>query len=883
MADRDILPDNFKPVHYDLVLTDLDFDSWSYKGTVTIEGELVKPAKEIVLNILKLTLASAKVTAGDQSWDATSLTDDSQKQRATLAFAEELPIAPKASLVVEFTGEINHDFAGFYRSQYKPAAPAAASVPRDSQYHYMLSTQFEACDARRAFPCFDEPSLKATFDLALEVPDDQVALANMPVKETKETKPGKKLVSFERTPVMSTYLLAWAVGDFEYIEAFTDREYDGKKLPVRVYTTRGLKEQGQWALQHAPKIIDFFSEQFDLDYPLPKSDILAVHEFTHGAMENWGLVTYRMTAILFDEERSDVLYRVRIAYVVAHELAHQWFGNLVTMDWWDELWLNEGFATWAGWLAVDHLHPDWEVWAKFTAEGMNSAFGLDAVRASHPIQVPVRDALEVNQIFDMISYLKGCSMIRMLASHVSIPSFLKGVSIYLKKHAYGNAKTTNLWAGISEASGLDVAALMGAWIEKIGYPVLDVTEGDGSVTLKQSRFLSSGDVQPEDDTTTWWLPLALRGKTGVQGVAPLAVTTREETIDGVDGDFYLLNAGATGFYRINYPPSRLTALGTQLDQLSAEDKVFIIGSAADLAFSGHGSSAALLSFVRGLKDEGHLLVMSQAMNSVGELKSIFGGDPKIKKGLEKFTLQLIQPQLDKLGWEPVAGEEFNTALLRKRLLENATQNNHEAIIAHGAKIFADSVADPENKPVPADLRRAVYLAALHAEPASTAAELKKLWYTTSLVDVKETVMLLLGYVPDATVISSLLLPFFISSHPPAPAEDCVAMSDMGFVAASMAANLVARPLLWAYLRDNWDKLLAKLGGNVILVERVIAGALNKFTDLETLAEIDTFFGTVDTKGFDRTLNKAKDIIRTRAAYRARDAQALAEWLEQNGY
>lgn len=248
--------------------------------------------------------------------------------------------------------------AGFYRSKYKPTVEAAKSVPRDDEYHYMLSTQFESCDARRAFPCFDEPNLKATFDFEIEIPEDQVALSNMPEKETKKgNKVGFKVVSFDTTPVMSTYLLAWAIGDFEYVEAFTKRSYNGKNMPVRVYTTRGLKEQGRYALEHAHQTVDYFSEIFGIDYPLPKSDLLAVHEFSHGAMENWGLVTYRTTAVLFDEKESDQRYKNRVAYVVAHELAHQWFGNLVTMDWWNELWLNEGFATWVGWLAVDHLHP----------------------------------------------------------------------------------------------------------------------------------------------------------------------------------------------------------------------------------------------------------------------------------------------------------------------------------------------------------------------------------------------------------------------------------------------------------------------------------------------------------------------------------------------
>lgn len=320
--------------------------------------------------------------------------------------------------------------------------------------------------------------MKATFDFEIEIPEDQVALSNMPEKEVKEVqnKKGLKVVSFERTPVMSTYLLAWAVGDFEYIEDFTKRKYKGKALPVRVYTTRGLKSQAQYALDHAPQVIDYFSEIFAIDYPLPKADLLAVHEFSTGAMENWGLVTYRTTAVLFDEKASDVKYKNRIAYVVAHELAHQWFGNLVTMDWWSELWLNEGFATWVGWIAVDKFHPDWNIWSQFVTEGMQTAFTLDSLRSSHPIEVPVRDALDVDQIFDHISYFKGSSVIRMLATHLGQEIFLKGVSKYLKDHSYGNATTNDLWSAIGEASGQDINTLMDPWIRRIGFPVLTITE-----------------------------------------------------------------------------------------------------------------------------------------------------------------------------------------------------------------------------------------------------------------------------------------------------------------------------------------------------------------------------------------------------------------------
>ncbi|KAJ4288837.1 hypothetical protein N0V88_007166 [Collariella sp. IMI 366227] len=872
MTDRDILPDNFKPVHYDLTIRDLDFPNWSYKGTVryhgsdqnSIDGEIVKGTKEIVLNTLELTLLNSKITVSqgksEQSWESATFTEDTKSQRSTITFPDELPVSSKVSLSIDFTGILNHDMAGFYRAQYKPAAPAAASVPRDDEFHYMLSTQFESCDARRAFPCFDEPNLKATFDFAIEIPEDQVALSNMPAKETKSVEGGKKLISFERSPVMSTYLLAWAVGDFEYIEAFTDREYNGKKLPVRVYTTRGLKEQGRWALEHAPKIIDYFSEQFEIDYPLPKSDILAVHEFTHGAMENWGLVTYRMTAILFDEKLSEAKFRNRIAYVVAHELAHQWFGNLVTMDWWDELWLNEGFATWAGWLATDHLHPDWEVWPQFINEGMDQAFALDGVRSSHPIQVEVRDALDVNQIFDKISYLKGCSMIRMLASNLGVETFLKGIAIYLKKHAYGNAKTEALWAALSEASGRDVNTMMQPWIEKVGFPVLTVTEGKEQISVKQSRFLSTGDVKPEDDQTTWWVPLALKGKVGSQEIEQLALTTKESTIEGVSEEFYQLNAGATGFYRVNYPESRLKLLGTQLEYLTTEDKIFITGSAADLAFSGYATTAALLSFIQGLKGETHYRVISQALDAIGTLKSVFGDDEQVKKGLEKFTLELIDKALKHVGWEGKGGEDFNTGLLRKRLLLTAVANSHKETSAAAFKRWTAYQSSPTESPIAADLRAPIYRAAVMQDPAAAVAALKHEWYTTPAIDGKEICLQALGQVTDEAIIRDVLLPFLFNPSPPAAAADSV-------------PGRHAHPRRCARREPRRARSAVGVSEGALGAVRVEAGRepdpggsygeceLAQVYGFGDVGDIEKFFGGVSTKGFDRTLEQVKDKIR----------------------
>ncbi|KAL7906930.1 peptidase family M1 domain-containing protein [Trichoderma velutinum] len=883
MADRDVLPDNIKPSHYALSLRDLDFKNWTYKGTVTIQSEIVKPTKEVVLNTLELKVFNAKVlvdhTKSEQSWESSNVSYDTKAQRATITFDNELPVSSKASLVIEFEGIINNEMAGFYRSKYKPAATPAASVPHDDEWHYMLSTQFEACDARRAFPCFDEPNLKATYDLELEIPADQVALSNMPVKDTKPSKEGWQLVSFETSPVMSTYLLAWAVGDFEYIEQLTDRKYNGKQIPVRVYTTRGLKEQGRWALEHAPKIIDFFSEIFDIDYPLPKSDLLAVHEFTHGAMENWGLVTYRTTQVLFDEKTSDARFKNQVAYVVAHELAHQWFGNLVTMDWWDELWLNEGFATWVGWHAVDHLHPDWQVWAQFVNEGMENAFRLDGIRASHPIHVPVRDALDVNQIFDHISYLKGCSAIRMLANHLGVETFLKGVSNYLKAHAYGNAKTKALWDSLAQASGKNVNEIMHPWISKIGHPVLTVSEESGKIAIKQSRFLSTGDVKPEDDTTTWWVPLGLVGKKGESGIAALSLDKKEDTILDVDSEFYKLNSNATGFYRVAYPPSRLAKLSTQLDKLSTEDKIAIIGSTADLAFAGNSSASALLTFLQGFQKEAHPLVWSQILGCLSDLKSVFGEDKEIKRGLNNFAVKLIDEKVKQVGWEFPEGENYLAGILRKDLISSAVAANHPEVKAEALKRFNAWVENPEANAIPPSLRGAVWRAGLDDNAARNVEVLKNEWFSTKAIDGKLIALAALSTVDDADIIKNNLIPFNFNTSPP---QNAVPAADMHVLGGNLALHPTGRSLQWEFMKNNWDLAVAKLG-NPIVVDRFVGLSLKTFTDAAILDDIEQFFKDKDTHSFDRTLETAKDRIRGRAAYKKRDSDALKQWLSSNGY
>ncbi|KAJ5404074.1 Alanine/arginine aminopeptidase [Penicillium cosmopolitanum] len=877
-SDRDTLPDVAKPVNYHVSLFDLQLGgSWEYKGIIKVDTKITRATKEIVLNSKDITVQSAEVFGqdGTQLAKATDISYDKTSERVSLKFS--LDLAPSdVVLSINFTGTMNNVMAGFYRSKYTPVGEAGPGAPKEGDFYYMLSTQFESCDARRAFPCFDEPNLKATFDFEIEIPKGQTALSNMPVKSERDgSSADLKFVTFEKTPVMSTYLLAWAVGDFEYVEAMTERKYKGKSIPVRVYTTRGLKDQARFALECAHRTVDYFSEIFEIEYPLPKADLLAVHEFAMGAMENWGLVTYRTTAVLFDEGKSDNRYKNRIAYVVAHELAHQWFGNLVTMDWWNELWLNEGFATWVGWLAVDHFYPEWNVWSQFVAEGVQQAFHLDSLRASHPIEVPVRNALEVDQIFDHISYLKGSSVIRMLSVHLGQERFLRGVADYLKSHAYGNATTNDLWSALSKASGQDVHGFMDPWIRKIGFPVVTVAEEPGQISVRQNRFLSTGDAKPEEDETTWWIPLGIKSGDKLANVDTRALTAKSDNVAGAGSDgFYKINKDLSGFYRTNYPPARLEKLGQSLGLLSTEDKIGLLGDAAALAVSGEGTTPALLALLEGFKDESNYLVWSQVSSSLANLRSVFAQNEQVAAGLKQFTQKLASPTAEKVGWEFKPNEDYLVIQLRKLLISMTGNSGNASTVVEAKRRFDLWATGQDKTAIHTNLRSAIFSLNVSEGGRKEYDAVKEEYLRTDSVDGKEICLSAMGRTKDAALVQDYLNFVF---------SDKVAIQDIHNGAVSLAANAKMRHLLWEYIKTNWDMVESRLSSNNVVFERFIRMGLSKFADHQIGDDIAAFFTNKNTGAYARALVIVSDNIRTNASYKERDQALALEWLRAHGY
>ena len=546
-ADAVVLPENVRPVHYQITLQP-DMNNFTFDGLEVIDIDVKESTSSIVLNAADLKVPAAMLIKDGRWIRADSITLDEESQTATLSFPETIEAGP-AQLDLRFVGELNDKLHGFYRSQY---------VNPEGEVSYLATTQFEATDARRAFPCWDEPACKATFQLTLNIPSDMVAVSNTPILEQAGLDAGFKSIMFGRTPIMSTYLMAFVIGDLSYIE-----QEAVNNTTVGVWTTRGKEEQGRFALETSARMLGFFNDYFGIPYPLEKLDHIAIPDFAAGAMENWGCITYRETALLVDQANSSAGTRQRVAEVVAHEMAHMWFGDLVTMDWWDDLWLNESFASWMGTKATDWAFPEWEMWTQFVNMDTNRALSLDGLKNSHPIEQEVKDPAEISQLFDAISYSKGASVIRMLEQFLTPQVFQQGLAAIPERQPVRQRPHRRPLGRPGGCLPAPVTAIMNTWTGQMGYPVLNVekaeTGGQLELSLSQERFVYDnllGESEPED--LVWQVPVGVShsNSEGLPREAALVMDSPRASVtiprpSDTDG-WFKINPSQTGFFRVNY-------------------------------------------------------------------------------------------------------------------------------------------------------------------------------------------------------------------------------------------------------------------------------------------------------------------------------------------
>jgi puromycin-sensitive aminopeptidase len=682
------LPRHVLPERYAITLKP-DLESFTFSGQEAINVVIEKSDKLLTLHSVDLKILSAEFVHAKRGTWSSKITYNVKAETAVLRFTRPLPKG-KGVLRLVFQGILNDKLKGYYRS----------SFTHEGKQKYLATTQFEATDARRAFPCFDEPDMKAVFEVSLIVPSHHEVVSNTLPATIKEHEAGYKVVRFKPTPKMSTYLLAFVSGELEFIQ-----KKSRSGVLVRVFTTPGKKKQANFALETATKVIDFFQKYFQTKYPLPTLDLLAIPDFMSGAMENWGAVTFRETALLVDEQASSLTTKQWVALVIAHEIAHQWFGNLVTMDWWTHLWLNEGFASYMEYVAVDALYPNWNIWNQFMLLEYARGMGKDQYASTHPIEVEVHHPNEIDEIFDDISYRKGSSVIRMLAAYIGAETFRTGLVQYIKQHSYKNATTQDLWKALEKVSGQPVQTLMRTWTEQPGFPIVGVSSTDTGFSITQERFyIHPGKAKKTVEVQTWQIPVSYESAKGAANQFLL-----QERVAGFNVEQYRkLNLKEAGFFRVNYTEKDLKDLAPRIakKELGVLDRWGILSTSFALAESGRLATPAVLELLGSYKKETEYIVMSEAVTGLLRLGSFYRKE-KWYGAFEEFARSIIAPSAKRLGFEKKEGESHEDVLLRELVIRAFGYFGHEDTIVWALRQLRSTFREGVNA-IDSDYRLAVY-------------------------------------------------------------------------------------------------------------------------------------------------------------------------------
>lgn len=857
-----LLPVEVRPLKYRMTLAP-NLADFTFSGEETIEIEVRQSTSEIVLNAAELDVQSAHLQQEGQLIPADEIRADASAETVTLRFGTALPTGA-AQLSLRFTGQLNDQLRGFYRSEY---------IRPDGTKRAMATTQFEAADARRAFPCWDEPAYKAKFDLSVVIPSDLVAISNMPISRETPDASGGKTVRFAETPLMSTYLLALMVGEFESIEA------QAEGTLVRVWTTPGKKEQGRFALDVAHRLLPFFHRYFGIPYPLPKLDLIAIPDFAAGAMENWGAITYREVALLVDPVHSSAATRQRVAIVVAHEIAHMWFGNLVTMQWWNDLWLNEGFASWVEYLAVDHLFPEWDMWTQFTYADLGVALSLDGLKNTHPIEAEIKSPDEIGELFDAISYSKGASIIRMLEQFLGKDTFRRGLVHYLLAHEYGNARTEDLWAALGSIARQPVKAIMDTWTKQPGYPFLDVQpsqseDGQPALRLRQRRFFYDYDPETDgEDQSLWRIPIGMHSGSAASPFLTMleskeSAVSLPETFLGPQGEGWIkLNAGQTGFFRVNYSPELWERLRPAIEsrELPTADRLGLQADAFALMRGGYLPATRFLSLIKAYTREQAYPVWSDIAGNLAWISNLVAHEP-FDPQLKTFGRELYAPIVERMGWDPRPGESHLDALLRGTVIHELGRYGESGILQEAHARFERFVQEPNS--LHPDLRSTVLNLAALGGDYSTYQALREVERQATLQEEKLRALTALTHFTQPELLRAAL---DLSLSPEVRSQDTVR------VVAGVAANARGRELAWEFAKSNLGEFNRRYGGGGFLLTRLIESVTSHFTTLEKAQEVAEFFQTHPVPSATRTIQQSLERIRINARWLSQNREALATW------
>jgi puromycin-sensitive aminopeptidase len=837
------LPQDVRPTAYEAEIT-VDLAARRFSGRIRIGLHLGHPRQELVLHAAELEVGQAAVAAGGRELLAVESRLVPASETLVLRFAEPLP-AGEASLELAWHGSLSAGLRGLYL-----AGPGLAA------------TQFEAADARRVFPCLDEPCFKAPWKLAVVAPRGAVVLSNGRAV-AEEDRGASRRVTFAQTPPLPTYLVALVVGGLEALPAG-----EARGVPVRTWATPeklALTGFGQEvALEALPRLEDYFG----VPYAFGKLDQAGLPEFEAGAMENAGLITYREVALLLDPATASLAQKKRVAEVVTHELAHQWFGNWVTMSWWDDLWLNESFATWMAYKIVDGWRPEWRLWLDFD-QGKASALQLDALRSTHPVRSEVHSVAEAGEAFDLITYEKGGAVLRMIEGYLGAERFREGIRLYMRRHGKGNTVADDLWGALAETSREPVVELANAWIRQPGFPLVTVSWTGRTLRLAQRRFFSDA-AEREDAPATWPVPMVLRLGQGSQ-VLEQRVLLRGQAVE-VElprvPDWVCANAGNSGFYRVAYDAAGLAALTRALPTLAPAERIQLLSDQWALVRAGASEVGDFLDLCAAFRGEADHAVLDELVGRLGAVEHRLVAEAD-RPALQRLVAELFQPALEATGWDAAPGEPDAVRLRRAAAVRALGLVARDPAVAREAAARLDRWLAGDVAALEANLHDlAVALAARGGDGARFEA-FRALFRKEADPAFRRRYLIALAAFEDPGLAGEGLELLW--------AADAVPLQDTAFYLGALLGNRAIREAAWAKVRAAWVPLYGRIKGAPMLTRRVIEG-MGALVERRHLEEVEAFLAAHPLEEARQAIAQTLERLRQEVSLRERAQPAISRWL-----
>ncbi len=848
LATAQRLPGDVAPTHYQLTLTP-DLQKATFTGDEVIDVRVLKATPSITLNCAEITFTDATVTAGGSPQQA-NVTLNAEKETATLALAK--PLAPgTAQIHIHYSGVLNEKMRGFY-------------LTKTDKRNY-AATQFESTDARRAYPSFDEPAYKATFDITLIVDKGDNGLANTKlVSDTPGPGEGKHTLKFATTPKMSSYLAAWAVGDFECESG----EADG--IPIRVCGTPDRKGMGGFALESAEHILHYYDQYFGIKYPYGKLDMLGLPDFAAGAMENTGLITYR-DVLLFSDKNTSYELRKTIAQVVAHEMAHQWFGDLVTMKWWDDIWLNEGFATWMTNKPLEQWKPEWNTQLDNVQEA-TQALRTDSLAATRPIRQPAETPSQIIELFDGIAYAKTASVLRMIESYVGPEDFRKGVNNYLAKHAYANATAEDFWTAIAQASHKPVDKIMPTFVDQAGAPLVTATAsctgGSAKVTIQQQRYAYDRSLFEKGSSELWQIPVCLKTASGEKKCELLTSREQSFTLNACSPWLYG-NAGPSGYYRSGMEAAELRNIAADAEQkLNAGERIMLANDVWSLVRVNRAGIGDFLTLAEGLKADRTNAVVETVTNQldyIGKYVVTNSDQPQY----QAWVRSLLRPAYRELGWEAKPSDTEDTKAMRGHVLYSLAYTGRDPQVLSEARAMTDKYLAGQEVDMNI-LSTALRLAAFNGDAALYDKLLQKAKAAKSPEEYYNCLYVLADFTDPALVQRTMQLALSNDVR----SQDTPQMMYIEFI------NPQGRELAWQFIRENWKAIQSKLNDG--FSQGALVDAASQFCDGQSLGQVQQFFSENKVPAAERTLKQTLERVNYCIDLKSQQQQKLAAWLTQRG-